>query len=505
MTKRLLVIGGDAAGMSAAAQARRRRPATDLDVIAFERGRYTSYSACGLPYLVADQLHDPQELVARTPEEHRANGIDVRIGHEVVAVDIDARAITVRDLDAGSDRREPFDELVIATGAVPVRPKLPGVDAEGVHGIQTITDGIALRDHIGAHRHADQRAVVVGAGYIGLEMAEALHHRGMPVTVVHGGAQPMATLDPDIGALVADAIRSLGIELRTNTKVTAFETDENGHVRAVETKDGTLPADVVVLGIGVRPNIELARDAGIAIGEKGGITTDSHMATSVEGVWAAGDCIETRHRVTGRPVLVALGTHANKQGRVAGENATGGDATFPGVVGTAITKICAYEIGRTGLTEGEAREAGFDYVTATIESTTRARLLPRQPADHGQGGRAAGQRPAARCADHRQGGRGQADRRARYCDLGRDDRRRDRATGPRLRATVLAGMGPRARSRPARPPAWPSPDGRERSLRRDRSRTSSSRARRSSRGVSSRAWRAPWTRRRSTGRLRRGA
>lgn len=376
MTERLLVIGGDAAGMSAAAEARRRLPASELDVIAYERGGYTSYSACGLPYLVADRIHDPRDLVARTPEEHRANGIGVRTRHEVVSVDAQEGAITVRDLEAGSERREHFDALVIATGAVPVRPKLPGVDTDGVHGIQTITDGVALRDHVSSHRHANQRAVVVGAGYIGLEMAEALHQRGMPVTVVEGAAQPMSTLDPDMGALVGDAIRGLGIELRTSTKVVGFEADGNGHVRAVVTEDGTLPADVVVLGIGVRPNVALARDAGIAIGDKGGIATDARMATSVDGVWAAGDCIETHHRVTGAPALVALGTHANKQGRVAGENATGGDATFAGVIGTAITKVCAYEIGRTGLTEREASEAGFDHVTARIESTTRAHYYP---------------------------------------------------------------------------------------------------------------------------------
>jgi NADPH-dependent 2,4-dienoyl-CoA reductase/sulfur reductase-like enzyme len=207
-------------------------------------------------------------------------------------------------------------------------------------------------------------------------MAEALHQRGMPVTVVEGAAEPMATLDPDMGALVANAIRSLGIELRTNTTVEGFETDGHGHVRAVVTKEGTLRADVVVLGIGVRPNVALAREAGIAIGETGGIATDPRMATSADGVWAAGDCVETRHRVTGRPVVVALGTHANKQGRVAGENATGGDAAFAGVIGTAITKICAYEIGRTGLNEKEAKAAGFDHATTTIESTTRAHYYP---------------------------------------------------------------------------------------------------------------------------------
>ncbi|HMC68940.1 MAG TPA: FAD-dependent oxidoreductase, partial [Mycobacteriales bacterium] len=316
------------------------------------------------------------DLVARTPEEHRANGIGVRTRHEVVSVDTQEGAITVRDLEAGSERREHFDALVIATGAVPVRPKLPGVHTDGVHGIQTITDGLALRDHVSSHRHANQRAVVVGAGYIGLEMAEALHQRGMPVTVVEGAGQPMSTLDPDMGPLVGDAIRSLGIELRTSTKVVGFEADGDGHVRAVVTEDGTLPADVVVLGIGVRPNVALARDAGIAIGDKGGIATDARMATSVDGVWAAGDCIETHHRVTGAPALVALGTHANKQGRVAGENATGGDATFAGVIGTAITKVCDTEAARTGLSAREAEAAGYSFVTAVVDSTTRAGYFP---------------------------------------------------------------------------------------------------------------------------------
>jgi NADPH-dependent 2,4-dienoyl-CoA reductase/sulfur reductase-like enzyme len=294
----------------------------------------------------------------------------------VVAVDARAQHVTVRDLASNAEHDERYDHLVIATGATPFRPPLPGVDAHGVHGIQTVADGVALRDHVQAHRHANQRAVVVGGGYIGLELAEAMHTAGLPVTVVDSHAQPMSGLDPDMGALVANAMRGIGIEVRTETRVEGFETDKRGHVRAVVTKDATLPADLVVLGTGVRPNAELARDAGIALGETGAIKVDARMATSAANVWAAGDCIETFHRVSKRAVYVPLGTHANKQGRVAGTNATGGDAAFPGVIGTAVTKICAYEIGRTGLTEREAVAAGLDHVAASIESSTRAHYFP---------------------------------------------------------------------------------------------------------------------------------
>jgi NADPH-dependent 2,4-dienoyl-CoA reductase/sulfur reductase-like enzyme len=241
-----------------------------------------------------------------------------------------------------------------------------------VHGIQTITDGISLHDHVGAH----ERAVVVGAGYIGLEMAEAMKERGLDVTIVEASPQPMPTLDPDMGALVADAIRQVGITLHTDTAVKGFDVDGDGHVRGVVTDDATFPAGIVVLGIGVRPNSDLAEAAGIAVGARGGVTTDRRQRTNVEGVWAAGDCVETFHRISQQPVTIALGTHANKQGRVAAINATGGYAAFPGVIGTAITRICEYEIGRTGLSEREAQTAGYAYESARVEGTTRAAYYP---------------------------------------------------------------------------------------------------------------------------------
>jgi NADPH-dependent 2,4-dienoyl-CoA reductase/sulfur reductase-like enzyme len=370
-TERLLVIGADAGGMSAAAQARRRRDRGQLDILVFDRGHYTSWSSCGLPYLVGDLVHDPEDLIARTPAQFRASGIEVALEHDVLAIDVAARELRVRGPDG--ERTEPFDQLVIATGSVPVRPDLPGAHAAGIHGIQTIGDGIALRADVDA---GARKAVVVGGGYIGLEMAEALHRRGLEVCVVERSAQPMNTLDPDMGALVGDAIRGLGIELHSGVPVESFPTGPDGRVTAVQTSEGVVAADIVVLGLGVRPASELAAEAGLKIGATGGVVTDSRMATSVDGVWAAGDCAEIFHRVSRRPVAIALGTHANKEGRVVGVNATGGSLTFPGVIGTAVTKLCDYEIGRTGLNEREAGDAGFASVSAKIEATSRAGYYP---------------------------------------------------------------------------------------------------------------------------------
>lgn len=374
MSERLVVIGGDAAGMTAASQARRRRGPGDLAIVAFERGRHTSYAACGIPYFVGGVVPDAERLVARSPEVFREKfAIDARLRHEVTAIDLDRRALRVRDLDGGRESDESFDHLVIATGATPIRPKLPGADARGVHGVQILGDGVALRRQLEDGSAA--RAVVVGGGYIGLEMAEALVRQGLDVSLVEQATQPMGTLDPDMGSLVADAMREMGITLYLEEAASAFET-EDGAVRAVVTEARTLPADVVILGLGVRPNSELAGWAGIPVGPTGGVITDRRMHTRIPGVWAAGDCVETFHRISRRPVAIALGTHANKQGRVAGINIGGGYATFPGVVGTAVTKICELEIARTGLGEAEAAAAGFEVEAVTVESKTRADYFP---------------------------------------------------------------------------------------------------------------------------------
>ncbi|HKY76514.1 MAG TPA: FAD-dependent oxidoreductase [Acidimicrobiia bacterium] len=374
MTERLVVIGGDAAGMSAASQARRRRGPDALEIVVFERGCHTSYSACGIPYFVADVVHDAEQLVARQPEVFRSEfAMDVHLRHEVNEIDVKAQRVRVRDLEAGIERDEPFDQLVVATGARPVRPRLAGAEADGIFGVQILDDGVALRSRLDAG--GVSQAVVVGGGYVGLEMAEALVQRGVEVALVDQRPQPMATLDPDMGSLVADAMRRLGITLYLGEAVSGFD-HAAGSVTAVVTEARIIPADLVVLGLGVRPNSGLAADAGVAVGDTGGIVTDQRMRTSVEGVWAAGDCVETFHRVSRQPVTIALGTHANKQGRVAGINLGGGYATFPGVLGTAVTKLCGLEIARTGLGEAEAAAAGFATEAVVVESTTRAGYFP---------------------------------------------------------------------------------------------------------------------------------
>ncbi|WP_443046045.1 FAD-dependent oxidoreductase [Streptomyces sp. GQFP] len=374
-TERLVVIGGDAAGMSAASQARRLKGPDELEIVAFERGNFTSYSACGIPYWVSGDVPDRDRLIARTPEEHLARDIDLRMRTEVMEIDVPGRRVRARALETGAESWTSYDKLVIATGARPIRPELPGIDAPGVHGVQTLDDGQALLDTLTTTK--GRRAVVVGAGYIGVEMAEALIKRGYEVTVVNRGQEPMSTLDPDMGRLVREAMDGLGITMVNEAEVTKLLTGEDGKVRAVVTDDAEYPADVVVLGIGVRPETTLARAAGLPLGDHGGLLTDLAMRVrGHENIWAGGDCVEVLDLVSGRERHIALGTHANKHGQVIGANAGGDYATFPGVVGTAVSKVCDLEIARTGLREKDAHRAGLRFETVTIESTSRAGYYP---------------------------------------------------------------------------------------------------------------------------------
>ncbi|MEU8260205.1 FAD-dependent oxidoreductase [Micromonospora sp. NPDC048999] len=376
MAERLVVIGGDAAGMAAASQARRRRDRAELEIVAFERGHFTSYSACGIPYWVSGVVSEREQLIARDPATFREKfDIDVRLRHEVTAIDPDRREVVARDLAGGGQVRERYDTLVYATGATPVRPKWGTDGIAGVFGVQTLDDGSALLNWLD-HEPRPRRAVVVGGGYIGVEMAEALLQRGLSVDLVEQADRPLPTMDPDMAELALDALRRIGVGIRTGLSVTGLR-ERDGRVAAVVTPEGPIPTDVVVLGLGVRPNTALAEAAGLPLGPTGGVRTDRRMRVpGVAGVWAAGDCVETLHRVSGMPVHIPLGTHANKQGRVAGINIGGGYATFPGVIGTAVTKVCDLEVGRTGLREQDARAVGFEFVSVVAESTSRAGYYP---------------------------------------------------------------------------------------------------------------------------------
>ena len=374
MSERLVVIGGDAAGMSAASQARRLKGPDELEIIAFERGNFTSYSACGIPYFVGDVVKDFDSLIARRPEEFRENqGIDARIRHEVLSIDLDARKVKVRELENDREFDEGFDQLMVATGAVPLRPEIEGSDAAGIFGVQVLDHGVSIKRWVESKK--PKHAVVVGAGYIGLEMAEAFVQLGMKVSLVDRGPQPMSTLDPDMGELVREAIESMGVDVYSGEGVTAFQADD-GVISGVVTPQRELHADIVTLGLGVKPNTKMPSECGVPVGPSGGIAVDRRMRTKVEGVWSAGDCAEKFHRVSRTPVAIALGTHANKEGRVAGINIGGGDATFPGVLGTAASKVCDLEVARTGLKENQAIAAGFEIESVIVESTTRAGYYP---------------------------------------------------------------------------------------------------------------------------------
>ncbi|HEY1574602.1 MAG TPA: FAD-dependent oxidoreductase [Pseudonocardiaceae bacterium] len=374
MARRLVVVGGDAAGMSAASAARRLAGPDELEIVAFERGNHTSYSACGIPYYIGTHVADVRQLIAREPAQFATNqAIHAHLHHEVTDLDTDRRAVRVRDLRRGTQRWEGFDALLLATGAIPRLPDLPGSTADGIFGVQTLDDGLAVRAFLDEHR--SRQAVVVGAGYIGLELAEALCAWGVHITVVDSGPAPMSTLDPDMGDMLTQAMHSFGMTLRLGETVTGFDT-HHGRVTGVVTDNATMPAEIVILGLGVRPDTDLAAAAGIPLGPSGAITVDQCLRTGVEGVFAAGDCAEKFHRISRRTVSVALGTHANKEGRTGGINIGGGYATFPGVLGTAVTKICDIEIGRTGLGEHDAEAAGYQPLAVTVDSTTRAGYYP---------------------------------------------------------------------------------------------------------------------------------
>jgi NADPH-dependent 2,4-dienoyl-CoA reductase/sulfur reductase-like enzyme len=368
--RRLVVVGGVAAGMSAAARAKRMEP--DLDVAVFERSGFCAYTACGLPYHVSGAIADHRALVMRTPRQFAGDGIAVHVRHEVTEIDAGARTLRVRELGGARERTEPWDALVLAAGARPAGTGMPGAHLRGVFTLRTIEDAQAIRAWI--DEAAVRDAVVIGGGYIGLEMTEAFRARGLVTTVVEREQQVLQLVAADVAADVAAELSAQGVQLRTATAVEEIAGDER--VRAVAAGGESIPADLVVIGVGVRPDTALAAAAGLPLGRHGGVVVDPRMRTAVDGIWAAGDCCQTRHILHDGPAYVPLGTTANKQGRVAAAGVAGGEEAFAGVLGTAVVKVCDLQVGRTGLSEREARDAGLDAVSASVTHLSRARYYP---------------------------------------------------------------------------------------------------------------------------------
>lgn len=365
---RLVVVGGDAAGMSAASQAKRLSP--DLEILAFECGNYVSYSACGEPYVVGGEVTAIDRLLARTPAQFASRGIEVHLRTAVVEIDLDRRTVVV---DAAGERRKVgFDLLMYSTGASPARPSTIA-GPERAHVLRSLDDAARLREVVDG---GVRRAAVVGGGYIGLEAGEALSHRGVNVSLLTRGPHVLTkTFDPDLGERANAAVRRMGIDLQLLSPVEAIGRD------SVFTADREVPADLVVLGVGTVPEARLAAESGIALGESGAVAVNSFQETSVEGVWAAGDCAEATHRVSGLQVNIALGTIANKAGRIAGTNIGAyingtKKVAFAGVLGTAITKVGEVEIARTGLTTRQAEECGLPTVFGSVTGTNTSGYWP---------------------------------------------------------------------------------------------------------------------------------
>lgn len=375
--RQIVIIGGVAAGMKTAARARRLDPTARIVVI--ERGAELSYGACALPYFVEGLVADLDE-VRKTNNGtlrdaaffHKVKGVEVLTRTEAVTIDRQMRTVRLRDLENGQEQELGYDALVLATGNRPIVPPVPGVELAGVQVLKNPGDAAA----IAARAQGGRRAVIVGGGLIGLEMAEALRARGLNLTLLEMKDQVLASaLDFGMAALVHRELRKNGVELHLGEPLQAIE-GEDGHVVRVVTTQGSYPADLVLLALGVRPEVGLARAAGLELGTTGAIAVDERLQTSDPAIWAAGDCAESRDLLSGKPVYVPLGSTANKHGRVVADNLCGREATFPGVLGSLIVKVFGLNVARTGLSEEDAHLLGLDPVAMLAPSPDRAHLYP---------------------------------------------------------------------------------------------------------------------------------
>ena len=369
MSSRLVVIGGGAAGMSAASAARRVDPR--LEIVVLEAGEHAAYGVCGLPYYLSDEVGRAEELIAYPPEFFREQRrIDLRLRAAVTAVDPQRRVVHYRQGDRAASLH--YHRLVVAAGGAPIVPPLPGVDDDRVFTVRTLTDAITLRSLLDAGRIG--RALVVGGGYIGMEMAEALHRRGVSVTVAEMLPQVMVNFDEPLAALVEEEVRRHGVDLRLGARLEGLSRGPDGLTASVAGDE--ISVDVVVLAVGVRAGASVLAAAGAATGPGGALLVDDEMRTSLPDVFACGDCIAPRHLVLGRPAFVPLGPAANKTGRVAGTVAAGGEARFRGIVGTAVVKVFDLAAARTGLTLAEAQAEGIDATATDVSGKSRAKYYP---------------------------------------------------------------------------------------------------------------------------------
>lgn len=355
--KRVIIVGGVAGGATCAA--RLRRLDENLEILVFDKGPHVSFANCGLPYYVGGAIHEENKLLLASPELFRRRfNIEARTWHEVVAIDRQRRTVKVKNLQDGAESEEHYDVLVLSPGAAPIRPAWPGIDLPGIFTLRNIPDSVEIRNWIETRR--PKTAVVVGGGFIGLEMAENLHHRGIAVTIVELASQVMPPLDVEMSEYARQRLESNRINLDLNEGVVGFEQNADGSLAVLTQSGAKINADLVVLSIGVRPETKLAREAGLEIGDRGGIRVDDRMRTSDPNILAIGDAVEVRNWITGQWELVPLAGPANRQGRVAADVICGRNTKFRGVQGTAVCGFFGLTIALTGATEKSLRRAGVE-------------------------------------------------------------------------------------------------------------------------------------------------
>ncbi len=371
-SKRVLIVGGVAGGASAAARA--RRLSEEAQIVMFERGEHISFANCGLPYHIGEVIPQRSSLLIQTPESMaRRFAIDVRTRCQVVSIDPQGRTLTARDLESGAETVEPYDKLVLSPGAAPVSPPIGGAELDGVMTLRNIADMDAIKSVV--DQDAPKRAVVVGGGYIGLEMAEALRLRGLEVALVELAEQVFIAADPEIVAPVHQQLISLGVDLRLGVSVTDIKAGDNG-LHVALSNDDSVDCGLVILAIGVRPEVGLARDAGLEIGATGGIAVDEHMRTSDPNIYAVGDAVEVTEFVGGGKALIPLAGPANRQGRIAADNIFDRPSVYRNTQGTAICKLFELAIGMTGLSEKALARSEMNYEKIYIHAASHAGYYP---------------------------------------------------------------------------------------------------------------------------------
>lgn len=371
MSKKILIIGGVAAGPKTAARARRLDP--DAQITILEKGKYISYAGCGMPFYLSGQIHDFDHLystaygVKRDPAFFKAErGVDVLTGMEAIDIDRAAKKVTARNVDTGEVSIFEYDKLVLGTGSYPITPPIENLDLKGVYRLNHLTDATAIKSAMDAGEVND--VVVIGSGFIGMEAVDAVFSPRRTVTVVEFRDTLLpGILDPDMGQLLYKNFYEQGLEGRFGEKVLKLE-GEDGRVTKVITDKGEIDADAVILAVGVRPNVQLAKDAGLTIGETGALVVNEYMQTDDPDIYALGDCIENKHLISGKKVYAPMATYANRQGRVVGDNVTGGNSTFKGIMGTGVLHCMGVNVARTGLGEVQAKSLGYDIESALVST-----------------------------------------------------------------------------------------------------------------------------------------